>query len=77
MQQNHFRKDHKIRPGEECVLLPLGVAKEKPKAEQPDGRRKRVSEQRLLRDEFDGRDEEEEATLLGELNLFGESFNRA
>ena len=32
---------------------------------------------KLLRDEFDGRDDEDEATLLGELNLFGESFNRA
>ena len=32
---------------------------------------------KLLRDELDGRDEEDEAALLGELNLFGESFNRA
>jgi rsbT antagonist protein RsbS len=32
---------------------------------------------RLLRDELDGRDEEDEAALLEELNLFGESFNRA
>ena len=32
---------------------------------------------KLLRDEFNGRGDEDEATLLGELNLFGESFNRA
>jgi rsbT antagonist protein RsbS len=33
---------------------------------------------KVLRDEFDGRDDEDEAALLGELNLFGgESFNRA
>src|SRR5215470_2463510 len=55
VQGDHLRQNNKIRPSKRRVLSSSFIPQEKPKAQEPDRCGKRVSEQRLLRGEFERR----------------------